>query len=388
MDYYSNLDSRSLDSTPTIFEIISSKELENLLTPSIRYLIVHYSTKYPKWLLKIALNFDELNLLIRSLVEYKFLSTWNSTFTEKFYGLKRTSLNNFQINDVDNKIFEMIQKKKRLNKWQVLSIIFINIGLKIYLKEKLDILYEKNLPLVLTKKLNNKNWKYWFVKLYPIISSLFKLINVIFQILYLSGRTKCPTLSDYLLKVEYSRLNQFDYDLHEKQIKGSIDSNDKDSSLSKRPPTFGQYLTSILTKYYQPLRSIFSNVSTTIFPSAIFLLKFLEWWNSSEIASKLVKQQKNLIDKDIPPPKISSNSNSKFKTQNSENCPICKNKITNPSIIETGYVFCYPCIYNYLSDLDEKEGGRCPISGVRLLGCRYLNDSKTWKIDGIRKLMI
>jgi peroxin-12 len=324
-------------------------------------------------------------------LEYKFLSSWNSTFTEKFYGLKRTSLNKFQINDYENKISEIIQSKKRLNKWQIISIVLINVGVKTYMKEKLDILYERNLPLVLTKKLDNKSWKYWFVKVYPIMSSFFKLIDVFYQILYLSGRTKSPTLTDSLLKVEYSRLNQFDYDLHEKKSLKSPGPLTMTSNSTKRPPTYGQHLTTILARYYSPLKAILANISTTIFPSAIFLLKFLEWWNSSEFASKLVRKQQNAIDKDIPPPKVSPGFGSEAKlqpSQNSAHCPICQKLITNPAVIETGYVFCYPCIYNHLSELSKQEGGRCPVTGVRLLGCRYLNESKSWKVDGIRRLMI
>lgn len=96
-------------------------------------------------------------------------------------------------------------------------------------------------------------------------------------------------------------------------------------------------------------------------------------------------------------------------------------------MIETGYVFDYMCIYNYLekshiivsergvnaedesesgsesenedevgektSDNNEKItidldlGGRCPITGKKLLGCKWNAIKQEWDIDGIRRLI-
>lgn len=92
MEYYSSLDASQLDSeTPTLFELISSNQLEALLSPSLRYVLVHYTAKYPKYLLRIANRFDEINLSLRALVEWYFLHYWLGLFTENFYGLKRVS---------------------------------------------------------------------------------------------------------------------------------------------------------------------------------------------------------------------------------------------------------------------------------------------------------
>ena len=107
--------------------------------------------------------------------------------------------------------------------------------------------------------------------------------------------------------------------------------------------------------------------------------------------------------------------------------------------IETGYVFCYTCIYNYLieshkhikkkraeesdeesdneGDSDEEsndfekpegtkegekeasadsnlvdqtdidKGGRCPITGRRLLACRWNSLTQEFEVDGIRRLI-
>ncbi|CDR45622.1 CYFA0S19e01046g1_1 [Cyberlindnera fabianii] len=378
MDYYSSLDPRSLSSTPTLFEIISSDELSSLLSPSLRYIIVNYAQQYPRQLLALALRFDELNLVLRGALEWYFLRKWNATFTDKFYGLKRASKVNVEVHDEGNKIFDLIESRRRLSRLQILGSLINVVGID-YIKEKLDVKYEQLKAKVALKQLRIIDWdtwvRVWFVKLYPSFKKLLKVLNIVCQLAYLSGRTKSPSLADMLLKIEYTRITQFDYDLHETKPE-IVRSKER-----TRPPSFGQQLLMMYTKYYGPIQRGVSQLSTTIFPLAIFILKFLEWWNSSEFASKLTNQR---FDKEIPsPPKRSDKP-----IQNSDKCPICHEIITNHAVIETGYVFCYPCITRYLTDSDAKHGGRCPITGQRLLGCRYDYAGKQWKVDGIRRLII
>jgi len=384
MDYYSSLDSRSLDSTPTIFEIISSNELSQLLSPSLRYIIVHYAQKYPGYLLKFAMNFDELNLLLRGAIEYYYLNKWNSSFTENFYGLKRISGVNIDIHDTQGRISDIVQTKKRLSRVQIYGVLLNLVG-GAYLNEKLDVLYEKLYAKMLLKSIKPTNMmnklKLLYVKTYPYLLSTIKILNIICQILYLSGRIKSPSIVDFLLKIEYTRLSQFDYDLHEKKTNVST-TKTPTTTHSTRPPTFGQHLNRMTSVYYKPLKPLITKLSTTIFPLAIFLLKFLEWWNSSEFASKISKTQQNIIDKDIPPP------GQHIPITKTDVCPICQTTITNPAVIETGYVFDYPCIMKYLMEGDSLKGGRCPVTGKKLVGCRYSAAEGHWRVDGVRRLMI
>lgn len=376
MDYYSSLDPRSLNSTPTLFEIVSSNELAGLLSPSLRYIVVHYAQKYPRHLLPLALRFDEINLALRGALEYYFLNKWNATFTDKFYGLKRASKVNVQVHN-QGQIFNLIEPQRRLSRAQILGSLLNLVGVD-YLKEKIDVLYEQLMAKVALRVLKPVDWKSWikvyFVKIYPTFKKALRLLNLLCQVMYLSGRTKSPTLVDWLLKIEYTRITQFDHDLHEKPRAEKVERR------SLRPPSLGQQLTMMSRRYYEPLQAGVSQISTTAFPLAIFMLKFLEWWNSSEFASKLSSQR---FEKEIPPPPQDDKP-----LQNSEKCPLCQDEISNAAIIETGYVFCYPCITRHLTDGSAKHGGRCPITGQRLLGCRYDYAGKEWKVDGIRRLII
>lgn len=118
-------------------------------------------------------------------------------------------------------------------------------------------------------------------------------------------------------------------------------------------------------------------------PMAIFFFKFLEWWYASEYHSRG-------DTKPIPPPPedipvradVSALAGGcdfvctypdervfSFLAQPNPAglpvpsdptvCPICLKPRTNPTTIPSGFVFCYPCIFNYVD-----EAARCPVTWV------------------------
>ncbi|CDK24131.1 unnamed protein product [Kuraishia capsulata CBS 1993] len=367
MDYYSNL-SGTFDSTPTLFEIISSNELQDLLSPSLRYVLIYYTHRYPHLLLKFTNRFDELNLLLRGLIEYRFLKKWNSTFTEKFYGLKRQNSNGIKLS---------FDPGQRLTKKQIYAS-WIELMLAPYLKEKLDVLHEYLYPQALMSRIKNDSWQNWlrlkFIKLYPIVKAAVKLVNLVLQLLYLSGDVKSPSLIMWLLKINYSRFNSLDY---ERAESGSDSGKLSSPSHRIRPVTLNESLYNFTARSSTTLRRSLMMAGNSIFPAMIFSLKIMEWWNSSDFA-KLLQNDQNLMGLKLAPPML----NTEYRTTEKE-CPLCKKELTNPSIIETGYVFCHSCIFPYL-----QEHGKCPITEKHLHGCKWNESSKNWDVLGVRKLIL
>ncbi|KAK6465122.1 putative peroxisome assembly protein 12 [Scheffersomyces coipomensis] len=473
MEYYSSLDASQLDADrPTLFELISSNQLEALLSPSLRYILVHYTNRYPKYLLKINNNFDEINLFFRTFIEWYFMKYWQGSFTENFYGLKRVNQTPLSDNSKYNNgkltqlVPAMIEENRVLTGFQQFISVFEITGVA-YLSEKLNYTYEIWYTKYITNQLNvhetnskEENFKIQFkrkfVELYPYFQSAYRIGNFITTILYLSGNTKSPSLLTYLFRINYSRLSQYDYTKNEaRSAKPTL--NDKKINRIA-PPSSLEYALRLITKNFtDPSWKLIKIILGTFFPVAIFSLKFLEWWNNSDFATKLSKNQGNVLDFSIPPPSFltdalkKSRENSKTrerrrKYKSGNVCPICKNEISNPAIIETGYVFDYSCIYNYLQnshkvvaekakksakqDDDEEEeeseeeaegeeeeheektakeneneksnsegkqsedividiskGGRCPVTGRKLLGCKWNPIKEEWDIEGIRRLI-
>ncbi|CUM57050.1 uncharacterized protein AC631_05212 [Debaryomyces fabryi] len=453
MEYYSSLDASQLDSeVPTLFELISASQLESLLSPSLRYILVHYASKYPYALLKVANNFEELNLFFRTFIEWYFMSYWQGSFTENFYGLKRVSQTplsdtKYRSSKLTQLVPSMIEERRSLSSLQRFASIFEITGVS-YLSEKFNYWYEIWYPKYVTNQLvpndpTNRadvyktEFKRRFVKLYPILQSIFRTGNFFTTLLYLSGLSKSPTLLTLLFKINYSRLNQYDYSKHEPKV-----TSKKDMPNKIAPPTLAASILRILNKNItKPSWRLINFILGTFFPIAIFTLKFLEWYNNSNFALKIAKTQGNVLDSLLPPPSSLSrgrrlDSKPKKVYNSGKTCPLCKDEISNPAIIETGYVFCYSCIYNYLTqshkivsekvklkreelDSDDEEsdiekevqsekvgdeaeanatpedkitvdinkGGRCPITGKKLLGCKWNGLKEEWEIEGIRRLI-
>lgn len=478
MEYYSSLDASQLDlETPTLFEIISANQLEALLSPSLRYVLVHYAQKYPGVLLKLANRFDEVNLVLRSAVELYFLNKWQGNFTENFYGLKRVSQTplsapKYAGSKVAQLVPSMIEERRRLTVLQKLVSLFEVTGTA-YLLEKLGYKYELLYSKYVTNQLNesdsfsaDENRKIrlqrLFVRLYPYLQTVWRLSNLIATIMYLSGVTKSPSLLTLLFKINYSRLNSYDYSRNEPQAP----SKSRMPANRNRPLSNSETILEVISRYFaKPVGLAVNYTLGTFFPLAIFTLKFLEWWNNSDFAQTLAKLQNHALDSIVPPPSVldrlkNYHDRPKKVYKSKDVCPLCKDEISNPAIIETGYVFCYTCIYNYLRDShklvkekekdsdtddedydeelqdeEEKEdfekensgiekipedvnidgsdldraaeaqistnaatvktytssdisrGGRCPITGKKLLGCKWNELKGEFDVDGLRRLI-
>lgn len=448
MEYYSSLDASQLDSeTPTIFEIISAGQLESLLSPSLRYVLVYYASRYPKYLLRISNNFDEINLFIRSFIEWYFIRYWQGSFTENFYGLKRvrkTALTDVKYNS--GKLAQLapsiIEERRLLSRLQEVVSIFEITGAT-YISEKFNYWYEIWYPKYITnqlipKELDSKKDRYKtilkrkFVEIYPTLQSIYRVGDLAAVVLYLSGNIRSPTLLTFLFNIDYARLNQYDYTKNEAKPKVI----EKKKVNNVRPLGTIEYIIRFFSKNItSPMWKAIRVLLGSFFPVAIFTLKFLEWWNNSNFGTSLAKGSGDILDFTLPSPSALSNyvkrkKNEKKIYKSGKNCPLCKEEISNPAIIETGYVFCYSCIYNYLKDShrivsaktketevdnfsdsddendndanedtnDEKDneklglvdidkGGRCPVTGKKLLGCKWNTLKQEWDIEGIRRVI-
>lgn len=447
MEYYSSLDASQLDSqTPTVFEIISANQLEALLSPSLRYILVHYAQRYPGYLLRIANRFDELSLGLRVLIEWYFMKYWRGSFTENFYGLKRVSLTplsqaKYNLAKLSELVPSLMEDGRKLSTVQRWVSIFEITGTS-YILEKLgyqyELLYSKYATnqLQLTEGMDKiearKVWmKRKFVELYPYIQGSWRAANLLTTLLYLGGESKSPTLLTVLFRINLSRLNQSDYAKNEPKVTAG-----KEKPNRVTPPTSTELLLRFLGRnFVKPSSTAVKMGLGTFFPLAIFSLKFLEWWNNSDFAHQLSKSQSNALEGSVPPPSILSNLakrelHAKSIYKLGSLCPLCHEEILNPAIIETGYVFCYTCIYNYLREshkrqqpkiadsddesdnesdqevekggsdekrhtesstaetqYDTSKGGRCPITGRKLLGCKYNPLTDEFDVEGVRRLI-
>lgn len=385
MDYFSSLNASSLDpDVPTLFELLSTRELDNLIAPSLRYIVAYYAQRNPQYLLRIANRFDELYLILMGSVEYYHLRNWNASFTEKFYGLKRVNTLNIIGLGTRAAVPHLLEKHKRLTRRQVLGSLFFAV-VEPHIREKLDTRYEMLKGRYAFRSIESDRDEIYatgsatdklryeldrlLLRWYPTATFVRSGVTLSFYLLFLFSKTTRSSFPEWLLNMRYSRLNDFDY---RRQESASGGQSIAELMRSGRPLAAAK-------------NAALGGLSYAL-PTSMFLLKFLEWWYSSDFARQMSRKSRGLDESlNVPEsaePAVGGNGTS------AKECPLCGEEMENPTAIETGIVFCYTCIYRHLRDAPKETGGRCPVTGQRLLQCTYSEESGEWDVGGLRRLMI
>ena len=101
---------------------------------------------------------------------------------------------------------------------------------------------------------------------------------------------------------------------------------------------------------YRLYNGIF-DYSPYFLPFLIFAFKFAEWWYSENGTTQSTP---------IPPPPHPAEPSERGVSLplDKKSCPLCVDTRTNPAALScSGFVFCYPCIHNYV-----QENSRCPVT--------------------------
>ncbi|MCO5596351.1 hypothetical protein L7F22_050412 [Adiantum nelumboides] len=89
--------------------------------------------------------------------------------------------------------------------------------------------------------------------------------------------------------------------------------------------------------------------------ASVFLFKMMEWWYQS--AEERVSAP-TIYPAPPPPPAPKVAEKGIPLPKDKRVCPLCMKKRTNPALVaSSGFVFCYPCIFSYVSQYN-----RCPVT--------------------------
>lgn len=310
----------------------------------------------------------------------------------------------------------------------------------------------------------------WFLRnVYPSVNAAYYFSILAFNLAYLFDNTKYSSPFLWLIGSRIRRLGAADH----RAIAEVLEPKTTPAGgRSQRPGSGLLGLLSPQNLHTQALTSL-----RYFLPASIFALKFLEWWHASDFSRQLARKATEVLD--LPAPVVSGlgspaerrksgqDEKDKEKKQaesekknagdlksalkpprrhqppisatsylpiytvpllppdasSANTCPVCLNTLTNPTACQTGYVFCYVCIFHWLNgehqrqlDFMDGEGagepweeeitgddeqakgqetndeqpskkrggkwesgkGRCPITGRRVLG----------GTDGLRRVLI
>ncbi|KAF2859288.1 hypothetical protein K470DRAFT_219514 [Piedraia hortae CBS 480.64] len=397
------------DTTPSIFEPLSAWQLSSLIPPSLRYILAVLTHRHPRCLLRILNNFDELYLILSLAIETHFLRTENSTFVENFYGLQREKLPSvFPIPRAGAAQTSDLPRALRLRKRDIQLSLLAEVFAP-YLKRKLDESWEihasPSARLVRTDEEYPSEgtgkqkflwvYKLFLRRLYPSVNMAWFASKLVFQMSYLfGGRYASPGLWIAGLRLR----------------RGVAEAPPAVETLGKGKGFTPGEGRSLLTP--RVMAGAVAGGLKVLLPTAIFLLKFLEWWHASDFARVLSKKVNEGLE--LPPPVgrvegggkrddvgrgngAEKGDDAGKEVRNLEgvriltvavvegggSCPICLGVITAPTAAQSGHVYCYKCIYMWVEGNhprqemgeegwgDEKWDsgkGRDAVTGRRVLG--------------------
>lgn len=383
MSFYSNLPKGDVGNSslyPTIFEIVSSQEIDALLPASVRYILTNYwIARHPNRLTLLVNNYFEewFQVLLKGAVEWYHLTTYNSTFVDRFYGLQR-------FNSSNNVLVKKQASPRSTSKtWpcglQLTSgqkkVVFLQKIILPYVTDRLDELKARWDAQLAFREDQKPTWRRRIVtQIYPLVKKACYLLDLFIKLMFLAGRLGSMSFLDYLFKIEYTRATL--------PLEGPISRGAGSPRLEGNRPR-RQNLYNLLSRCQKVMATVGNGsayIGSQIFPAFVFMLRVYQWWTTQDLTAKLQRKLNN-IDKDIP----RANFKGANEPRSSEKCPICHNPIQNACVLETGYAACYPCALDYLPNNE----GRCPVTGKKLLGCTYDKELSKWKINtGVRKLLI
>ncbi len=423
--------------------------------------------RYPRYLLPVFNSFDEVYACLALLVERHFLLTYGGGFTENFYGLKRERVlrvNGGELPRAQQGASKIVRETLKLHEHDVWKNLAVMVGLP-YLKRKLDESYDihisqaavlgrryqrDSLPPRATIRQRILHYYKWFLRhVYPSVHAAYYFSLLAFQLLYLFDASKFHSPFLCLIRMRMRRVGAAD-------VRAIEEAEAARTKPRPTPATRPGQATSLFAPH------IFNNVVyprllsslRLLLPASIFALKFLEWWHASDFARKLSKKASEGLD--LPPPIVAGQSSPSKPAQessrsdfpssekaanlesapikpsplllprqppisasthlpiltvlpssstSSSSCPICLTQTVTPTACQTGYVFCYTCIFRWIDGSHdrqkafmeggrgeegwaEEEGsregkwesgkGRCAVTGRRVLG----------GTDGLRRVMV
>lgn len=365
--------------------------------------------RYPRYLLRVLNSFDELYALVMLVVERHFLRTYGGGFVEHFYGLKRERVLHTATGALpraQQSAPAHVREALRLRPRDVWTNLAVMVGMP-YLKRKLDESYEihgpqtvlvgpryqrNELPSDATIRQRILHYYKWFLRhVYPSVNAAYYFSILAFNLGYLFSDTAYSSPFLWMIQTRIRRLGPADYRaIAEAEAAAAASAaggaRPGQSNSIFNPRTFS---TVVVPRAMSSLRFFL--------PASIFALKFLEWWHASDFARQLSRKATENIH--LPPPVVSgmappsagmpippknsvalassppttakqlpraptpiaASTNLPILTvpaptpSTSALCPICLNDIVNPTAVQTGYVFCYTCIFRWVEGSHERQ---------------------------------
>ncbi|THH02397.1 hypothetical protein EW026_g447 [Hermanssonia centrifuga] len=345
---------------PSLFELVAQEQLRDLLQPALKYVLSVFAQRYPRYLIRIVNRHEEFYAALMFFVERHYLRTHGASFAENFYGLKRRRTPVFETERARAAVGGVPDEEKLRGREMWRSLVLL-IGIP-YLRAKAqdyfealgggvdpDILDENaatQQQRALTEENMVANLRRAFKVVYPWINLTFELWLLLYNIAYLFEKT--PFYRPWLgwVGVDIRRLG--------------VDDMRAARLATQRKSPIPDISKGLLTRLRRMLLSsprLLLDSLKVLLPTAIFFVKFLEWWYSPSSPARALSVSP--LGPAVPPPRLLSPHPLGLRIDPIKygECGLCHEQIANATAFPSGYVFCYRCAYDYV-----QKHGKCPVT--------------------------
>ncbi|KAK0054997.1 peroxisome assembly protein 12 [Biomphalaria pfeifferi] len=317
------------DQRLNIFEVLAQQSLMSTVRPAFKHALRVFTEKYPQQLGKLYQYYDEIYLVLDTLIEAYYLKKYGGSFAENFYEMKR----------VPSGQPEAASLKVKLRLQSLLCLTLLP-----YVFQKLESFFEElkykhgntSSKLAFLKKTLTVKQRlvYFYLSVYPYVHTTWEALSLIYMLAYMLQRSRWHHPSMHLSGTELSRLNSDDMPW---------------STLKSQIPWSQLSFPGKLAQLTTWLTNSTAMCLSTSLSVGIFFLQFLEWWYESDSSAP------SLTALPVPSPPKTTNLHGVRPNV----CPLCMQLRTNSTALSvSGYVFCFPCI---MSHIGQKHC--CPVTG-------------------------
>ncbi|KHJ87300.1 Pex2 / Pex12 amino terminal region [Oesophagostomum dentatum] len=281
---------------PSIFDILSQESLMTALKPAMGHVLKFLSIMYSHRFQTAYRCYDELYLLFDLLLQNQYLKKYGASFSENFYGMKR--------------VYNATGAPPLEFNSRIRSLMVLDLRIRL---------------------------ARLFVRFWPMLKSLLTFATTVLQLLYIINRSTVHSPYLWLAGVRLEKLTAQDIEAFER-----IPMHLQSSGILNR-----------LWRFFLSLPGIFSR----LFGYGLFFVQFIDFMYNSDLGSQLTR--KNLRGQ-VPPAPHKLLTESSVLMLDTNKCPLCMRKRTNDTALSvSGYVFCYSCIHDHVSQFKT-----CPVTGL------------------------
>lgn len=339
-------------SLPSIFELIAQESLVSTLKPAVHHVLRISAERNPQQFGRLLTYYDELYIALHFMLENYYLTHYDASFSENFYGLRRVTCDGTSQGSVvagsaditvtdDTQVFS--SEVRHLTRTERRRSLFFLVVVP-YIKSKLDRCYEHLSGSVTSLHHGNSlrcRLYRAFLAAYPLLHALWEGSVFYYHLAFMFGKSRCHSPSLFLASLMLRHLT-------DDEIAAS-----QSASLPLKVALVGKSWRERALILIGRLLSWSVLALSTSLSTGIFFLQFLQWWYASDQRASVMTSLPN----PGPPSKQVAVTSGECRLTNI--CPLCnKLRVNDTALSVSGYVFCYQCIFKFVRDK-----ACCPVTG-------------------------